>query len=459
MDAVRSQAEHGGLVCAQCRGVQAESSASLADTWRSQLSSRQDDMVALATALSESEAAASAVREEEEEDEVEAMAASASNLTREAEERQDKEDLSLATALSLSEYTAHLPNIHAFLNSSDAWLEPTTLFLHAAAVKTARGGAFQAFQRLVQRQLELYVTTAGTPLSAFAQFCVLAATRELDVDAATFEQIKLLLLVESESNFEALLAELGMGTSDDADDADVADESLAAGIAIWDSLLTEWAALPHEQGGALLPPPADGASNPDGGCNAHLSATEGSMLPIGTGPRSNPPAPALAEKTAGGTPLGLPLEATPTFSMTTIAEAGAGTAGGNGGGDRDALTQPNAMPPRSNPGPAPVLTEKTAGGTPLGRPLDRFLAAPLAFEPSASFSFSTRVEDEGDDDDTREVLARSSRPPPLPFVSALAAARAHQDAESGTLFMNHGIRRAQRVGRVHIQDAQDERPP
>jgi hypothetical protein len=121
---------------------------------------------------------------------------------------EDSLNLTLAAALSISEFTVHLPKVHAFFTSHSAWIEPITSFLSAFAL-SRREGIFIAFSRLVQCQLDAHIINRSLNINVFAQFCILATTGSLldDItllDAEVKSQIGLLILVESEDNFHAL---------------------------------------------------------------------------------------------------------------------------------------------------------------------------------------------------------------------------------------------------------------
>lgn len=138
----------------------------------------------------------------------------------------DKEldDLRLATALSMSDHTAHLPRIHAFFASESSWIEPTSSFLHMAC-KSGRPGAFQAFQCLTQKLLRKHLLDADTTegsltLRTFADFCVLTFPGGMFddltwVDKDVLESARLLMCVESEELFDALLQEYKSLVCDD----------------------------------------------------------------------------------------------------------------------------------------------------------------------------------------------------------------------------------------------------
>ena len=151
---------------------------------------------------------------------------------------ESEEELKFATALSISDQTAHLPRIHAFLTSQAQWVEPTSSFLHMA-MHSERPGGFAAFHALVEELLVKHLLdVVPTPhpgedlrgaltLAGFAQFCVLCSPGGLLddlawVDAAVLEQVRLITLVESQERFEALLREYaGLVTEDGAAEAEM----------------------------------------------------------------------------------------------------------------------------------------------------------------------------------------------------------------------------------------------
>lgn len=143
------------------------------------------------------------------------------------------EELKIATALSLSDQTVHLPRIHAFFTSQSQWLEPTSAFLRMACT-SKRPDCFAAFHAVIEELLVNHLLDVhssrdgdhhGQPLtlSTFAQFCVLCSSGGiLDnvalIDEAVLEQARLITLVESQERFEALLSSYAPTSSDESVD-------------------------------------------------------------------------------------------------------------------------------------------------------------------------------------------------------------------------------------------------
>jgi hypothetical protein len=125
------------------------------------------------------------------------------------DEADDEQNIALATAISMSEFTAHMPRIHTFLTSQSAWIDPVTSFI-AFFAASRRDGVFEAFGRLVQRQLEEHLVDNVLSMDVFARFCLVASNGGFLDDLAWLDeqvigQIHLLMLVESERSFASLI--------------------------------------------------------------------------------------------------------------------------------------------------------------------------------------------------------------------------------------------------------------